>query len=385
MKIIVKKFGGTSVGSIEKIKSVAQRIVEDKTDDQRLVVVVSAMGNTTNDLVVMANEITENPSPRELDMLLTAGERISMSLLSIALQNLGYQSISFTGSQSGILTNINHGNARITDVKAFRIFDELKKNKIVIVAGFQGVSPLKEVTTLGRGGSDTSAVALAGYLSADKCEIYSDVEGVFSSDPNIVENPYKLDWISYDRALFLCYSGAKVLHPRAIEFAKRYGITISLKSTFNKNQGTIINNEGNMEEKKIFAITTQNELSEYFIQYSSNEVLKSISNLDIFDYEIDEINKAKVVVKKSDINTFEKILKQKSIDQINKQNPMSVITLIGYRIGEDLSLISKLIEFISMKSIEVYKVRKYESGVRIYLKIDNCDQIMNELHKEFLE
>jgi aspartate kinase len=199
MAIIVKKFGGTSLGSIELIRNIARRIALEAGKGDSLVLVVSAMAKTTDELINLAYQISEHPSRRELDMLLTAGERISMSLLSLALQEEGYSSISFTGSQSGIITDERHGNARILNVNAFRIKEELDKGKIVIVAGFQGVSQSKEITTLGRGGSDTSAVALACYLQAKKCEIYTDVDGVYTADPKIVSNAKLLPAIDYFR------------------------------------------------------------------------------------------------------------------------------------------------------------------------------------------
>ncbi|MCK9332781.1 MAG: aspartate kinase, partial [Candidatus Cloacimonetes bacterium] len=190
MAIIVKKFGGTSVGSVELIRSIAKKLAKAYRHGDQLVLVVSAMAKTTDNLFSLAYEITKHPSRREMDMLLTAGERISMSLLSLSLLEEGISSISFTGSQSGIITDDHHGNAKILKVNAFRIHEELAKEKIVIVAGFQGVSINKEITTLGRGGSDTSAVALACYLGADKCEIYTDVEGVYSADPRIVPHAH---------------------------------------------------------------------------------------------------------------------------------------------------------------------------------------------------
>lgn len=385
MRIIVKKFGGSSLASIERIKQVAQRIIEDKNDSQQIVVVVSAMGDTTNKLIEMAHQITKEPSERELDMLLTAGERISMSLLSITLQNLGYQSISFTGSQSGILTDINHGNAQITDVKAFRIRQELEKNKIVIVAGFQGVSPLKEVTTLGRGGSDTTAVALAGYLKAERCEIYSDVDGIFSCDPRVAKTAIKLDTIDYERCLFLSYSGAKVIHPRAVEFAKRYQIKVDLHSTFNKSFGTTITNGVIMEERKITAITNKNCLVEYELCLKANHgILTQLSQLEIFFYELSEQNKLTLIFSESQKTKLDKIINEKNIDQINIKSELSVVTLVGYKIGENLNLINDIMNLVSTKNIEVYKIRKYESGIRIYLKTCISDQIVKELHNNIM-
>ena len=242
MGIIVKKFGGTSVESIDKIKKIAEHIASVKNDNDDIVVVVSAMGKTTDQLFALAYEITKHPNQREMDMLLTAGERITMALLSLALKDLGIQSISFTGSQSGIITDNSHGNAKILSINAFRISEELKKKKVVIVAGFQGVSLEKEITTLGRGGSDTTAVALACFLKADKCEIFTDVSGVFTADPRNVKNVKKIDKISYEEMLYLTLTGSKVLHSRAAEFAYKYQIPLEIKSSFESVSGTEIVN-----------------------------------------------------------------------------------------------------------------------------------------------
>jgi aspartate kinase len=230
MGIVVQKYGGSSVADVQKMQKVADRVAATKAAGKDVVVVVSAMGDTTDDLLSLAKQVSESPSRRELDMLLSAGERISMALLSMALNARGIPAVSFTGSQSGIVTNDAHANARIVEVRPFRVQDELAEGKVVIVAGFQGVSYRRDVTTLGRGGSDTTAVALAAALDAD-CEIYSDVEGVYTADPRVVPQARRLAELSYEEMQELAESGAKVLNAQAVEFAKERGIAIYARAT----------------------------------------------------------------------------------------------------------------------------------------------------------
>ncbi len=239
MALVVQKYGGSSVGDAERIKRVAQRIVDARRAGNDVVVVVSAMGDTTDELLDLAQQVSPLPPPRELDMLLTSGERISMALLAMAIANQGFEARSFTGSQAGVITDSSHGRARIIDVTPGRITDALVAGNICIVAGFQGVSQdTKDITTLGRGGSDTTAVALAAAMHADVCEIYTDVDGVYSADPRIVGTARKLDRISYEEMLEMAASGAKVLMLRCVEYARRYGVPIHVRSSFSDRDGT---------------------------------------------------------------------------------------------------------------------------------------------------
>ena len=259
MGLIVQKFGGSSVADAEGLKRVASRIVATKKAGNEVVVVVSAMGDTTDELIDLANQVTPLPNGRELDMLLTAGERISMALLAMAIGNLGHEARSFTGSQAGVITTSAHGKARIIDVSPSRITDALKDGAIAIVAGFQGVSQdTNDVTTLGRGGSDTTAVALAAALDADVCEIYTDVDGVFTADPRVVPTARKLDTVTYEEMLELAASGAKVLHLRCVEYARRYDLPIHVRSSFSNLEGTWVVKDhpegGDMEQAIISGI-----------------------------------------------------------------------------------------------------------------------------------
>jgi len=259
MGLIVQKFGGSSVADAESIKRVAARIAATKRSGQQVVVVVSAMGDTTDELIDLANQVSPMPNGRELDMLLTAGERISMALLAMAISNLGLEARSFTGSQAGIITTSTHGRARVIDVTPGRIQEALNEGAIAIVAGFQGISQdTKDITTLGRGGSDTTAVALAAALDADVCEIYTDVDGVFSADPRIVPAARKLKSVTYEEMLELAASGAKVLHLRCVEYARRFNLPIHVRSSFSNLEGTWVVKDqpegGSMEQAIISGI-----------------------------------------------------------------------------------------------------------------------------------
>ena len=257
MALIVQKFGGSSVADAEGMKRVAARIVATKKAGNQVVVVVSAMGDTTDELIDLANQVSPIPSGRELDMLLTAGERISMALLAMAINNLGFEALSFTGSQAGVITDSAHGKARIIDVTPGRIREAIDSGSIAIVAGFQGISQdTNDITTLGRGGSDTTAVALAAALEADVCEIYTDVDGIFSADPRTVPAARKLTTVTYEEMLELAAAGAKVLHLRCVEYARRYNLPIHVRSSFSPLEGTwVVENhpEGGIMEQAIIA------------------------------------------------------------------------------------------------------------------------------------
>jgi len=254
---VVMKFGGTSVAGPERLRGVAKRLVSAHEGGNRVVAVLSAMGATTDELLSLAHQVSARPEPRELDMLISVGERISCALAAMAINDLGHRALSLTGSQAGIVTDTKHGKAKIVDVRARRIHESLDRDEIVLVAGFQGVSTEQDVTTLGRGGSDTTAVALAAALGADRCEIYTDVEGVFTADPRIVPGARKLHAVSYEEMLEMAASGAKVLQLRCVEFARNHGVTLHVRSTFADVEGTWIGEEdARMLEKAMIAGVT---------------------------------------------------------------------------------------------------------------------------------
>lgn len=389
MAIIVKKFGGSSVGSIEKIKHIAKQIALEMHPEDQIVIVVSAMGKTTDAFVKLAYEITETPSHRELDMLLTAGERISMSLLSLALNEEGLASISFTGSQSGILTDNSHGNARIIKVNAFRILEELKQNKIVIVAGFQGVSLAKEITTLGRGGSDTSAVALASYLKAEKCEIYTDVDGVFTADPRIVSDACLLKVVDYDEMLALAYNGSKVLHPRAVEFALKYKIPVEVKSSFTFSPGTMIVHteesyqliikEITMEDRKITAIAHKDDLICYRLLKSDHlcALLKEWYH-EIFKYQLIGEH-LELYIESKFAKEIERFLLAQGFDCQDKTPELGYVTLVGIGINLDLPFLNEV--WTQIKSFGILQITHTERSIEILLPnlyLADCVQLLHD-------
>lgn len=254
MSLVVQKYGGTSVGDAARIRAVARRVASRRRSGDSVVVIVSAMGHTTDELIRLSTEVSPHHHPREMDMLLTAGERIAMALLAMAIRDEGVEAMSLTGSQAGILTDTSHGHAKIREIKAFRVVEGLEAGKVVIVAGFQGVSPdTKEITTLGRGGSDATAVAMAAALQADVCEIYTDVDGVFTSDPRVVPDARKLDEVSFDEMLELAGAGARVLMPRSVEFGKRFNVPIHVRSSFHDRPGTWVKEKA-MEQAVISGV-----------------------------------------------------------------------------------------------------------------------------------
>jgi len=256
MSLVVQKFGGTSVGSVEKIKNVAGRVVESLKRIDHIVVVVSALGKTTDELIELSRQITTSPPEREYDMLLSTGEQVSMALLAMALNELGQDAISMTGGQVEIITDTAHSKAKIRHINTDRVINELRKGRVVVVAGFQGVTSDGDITTLGRGGSDTSAVALAASLHADCCEIYTDVDGVFTADPRLVEDAHKIDEISYMEMLEMAASGAKVLQSRSVEYARNYDVPLHVRSSFHSGEGTWVKGEDDIMEKAIVSGVT---------------------------------------------------------------------------------------------------------------------------------
>ena len=271
MAVVVQKYGGSSVADVRRISAVADRVEATRRSGADVVVVVSAMGETTDELVALAAEITDSPPPREMDMLLTAGERITMALLAMALDKAGIPAVSYTGSQAGILTDSSHGEARIREITGERVKDSLAEGKVVIVAGFQGVdAERREVTTLGRGGSDTTAVALAATLGAAVCEIYTDVDGVFFADPRVVPDAKKLDHVSYPDMLRLAEAGAGVLMPHSVEFARRHEVPVHVRSSFTPNPGTMV--EGGAEPADVAGLAARNESGEGVVSVVGSDV-----------------------------------------------------------------------------------------------------------------
>ncbi|CAH2213044.1 aspartate kinase [Tepidibacter aestuarii] len=369
--IIVQKYGGSSVGSIDRIKNVARQVIKAKHDKNKVVVVVSAMGDTTNELVEKAMKINKNPSNREMDMLLSTGEQMSISLLAMAIQELNQEVVSLNGYQCKILTDDKHKKARITDIDTTRIKSELELGKIVIVAGFQGISKQNDITTLGRGGSDTTAVALAAILNATKCEIYTDVDGVYTSDPRIVKGANLLERISYDEMLELASLGAKVLHPRCVELARKYKIPLVVKSSFNKGKGTAVMEVNKVENVLVRGVSLDENIAKISILEVPDEPGISYKLFDILsknkiqvDMIIQNINRENVndisfTVKVEDLKEVQKISNELK-DKINAKEivideSVSKISVVGIGIAGSSDIASAFFRSL------------YELGVNIQM------------------
>jgi len=387
--IVVQKYGGSSVADIEKIRQVAKRIARTKATGKKVVVVVSAMGKTTNALIEKARAISASPSRRELDMLLTCGEREAMSLLTMALLEEGLEAISFTGSQAGILTNDRHSGARIVEVRPFRIEDELDRGKVVIVAGFQGVSYKREITTLGRGGSDTTAVALAGALRADYCEICSDVDGVYSADPRVVDAAHLLESISHDEMLELAASGAKVLHDASVEFARKSGIALWARATSKDGGGTRIDFTPE-RERQVAAVTGQQPLVrvktsggaavEHCLQILEAGMIP-LSHLDLEGKEL------RCWFSTNDVPDWSAI-KQRLENVLGDQvefGEEGAVTMVGHGIGNNPGLINKARASAVGAGVPLNACSVSPLRITLWCDRPHVDTLTRALHKAFCE
>ncbi|MEH7442389.1 aspartate kinase [Bacillus sp. JJ1122] len=400
MGLIVQKFGGTSVGTVERIKNAASRTVEEMQNGNNIVVVVSAMGKTTDHLVDMANEISSAPSRREMDMLLTTGEQVTIALYSMALAQMGIEAVSYTGWQAGIKTEDVHSNARIVDIETDRIKNDLEHGKVVIVAGFQGVTDDGQITTLGRGGSDTTAVALAAALKADKCDIYTDVTGVFTTDPRYVKSARKLLSVSYDEMLELANLGAGVLHPRAVEFAKNYGLPIEVRSSMEKERGTIIEEEIGMEqnlivrgvafEDKITRVsvlgvsTSLKGLSTIFTTLAQNHI-----NVDIIVQSRTEADSANISfsIKSNDLpETLDVLERNKELlnyKAIESETGLAKVSIVGSGMVSNPGVAAKMFEVLEGHGVQVKMVSTSEIKVSTVIEEKQMVNAVESLHEAF--
>ncbi|AZH84636.1 aspartate kinase [Plantibacter sp. PA-3-X8] len=412
MALIVQKFGGSSVADAESIKRVAKRIVETRKAGNEVVVAVSAMGDTTDELLDLAHEVTPIPAPRELDMLLSSGERISMALLAMAISSMGYVARSFTGSQAGMITDAQHGAARIVDVTPVRLREALDDGAIVIVAGFQGFNrDTRDITTLGRGGSDTTAVALAAALDADVCEIYTDVDGIFTSDPRVVPKARKIDRISSEEMLELAASGAKVLYIRAVEYARRHGVTLHVRSSFNNNEGTLVLNDASrnnpgageapMEQPIVAGVAT--DLSEAKITVVGvpdlpgkaaeifTIVAKSGGNVDMIVQNV-----STAVSGVTDISftlpkpEAQQVLRALAAEQervgfsaIQHDDQIGKLALVGAGMRTNTGVSAKLFEALSAAGINIEMISTSEIRISVVTRADTLNKAANVVHSAF--
>ncbi len=387
--IVVQKYGGSSVADVEKIRLVAARVARTKAAGKKVVVVVSAMGKTTNALIDKAKQVSPSPSRRELDMLLTCGERESMALLAMAVSELGLDCISFTGSQAGIMTNDRHSGARILEVRPFRIEDELDRGKVVIVAGFQGVSYKREVTTLGRGGSDTTAVALAAALRADYCEICSDVDGVYTADPRVVGAAELLEAISHDEMLELAAQGAKVLHDASVEFARASGIALYARATAKDGGGTRIDWSPN-RERQVAAVTGQSALvrlraSGGAVVENALQILEAASiPLTHLDLEGKELRAWFTTADVPDWGAV-KLRLENVLGAAMELGEEGAVTMVGHGIGGNPGIIVRARASAIGAGVPLNAVSVSPLRITLWCDRPHVDDLTRALHKTFIE
>ena len=405
MSLIVQKFGGSSVADAESIKRVAKRIVDTKKAGNDIVVAVSAMGDSTDELLDLAHEVTPIPAPRELDMLLTAGERISMALLAMAIKSLGIEARSYTGSQAGMITDAQHGSARIVDVTPKRVRDALDSGYVAIVAGFQGFNRgTGDITTLGRGGSDTTAVALAAALDADVCEIYTDVDGIFTADPRVVPAAKKIDRISSEEMLELAASGAKVLYIRAVEYARRHGVTLHVRSSFNNNEGTLVTNpkDGEIVEEPIITGVAA-DLSEAKITVVGvpdipgkaaqifTIVAKTNANIDMIVQNVSTASTGRTDISftlpKSDAATVITALTAEQdevgFDSLQHDDQIGKLAVVGAGMRTNAGVTAKLFTALFDAGINIEMISTSEIRISVVTRADTVNEAMRVVHKAF--
>ena len=400
MGLIVQKYGGSSVKDAEHVFNVANRIVEAYDAGNDVVVVVSAQGDTTDDLIEKAQEINPKASKREMDMLLATGEQISISLLAMAIEKIGRPVVSLTGWQAGFRTDSAYSNARIKRIDTERLRSELDKRKIIIVAGFQGVNKYDDITTLGRGGSDTSAVALAATLHADICEIYTDVDGVYTADPRFVKNAKKLDDISYDEMLELASLGANVLHNRSVEMAKKYNVNMAVKSSLNKNEGTFVKGVNKVEKMLVRGVARDNDVARISlcgvedVPGKAFTVFALISKEDIgVDIILQSIgNNGKkdisFTVKESDLDKTLAVLEENKdticADEIKYTKDVSKVSIVGAGMVNNAGVATKMFEALYNAHINISMISTSEIKISVLVDQKDAERAVNAVHDKFL-
>lgn len=399
MALIVQKFGGSSVADADKVKNVASRVVETANAGNKVVVVVSAQGDTTDDLIEKAEEINPNASKREMDMLLSSGEQISIALLAMAIQKIGHPVVSLTGWQAGFRSNAAHSNARIGRIDTERIETELDRGNIAVVAGFQGINKYDDITTLGRGGSDTSAVALAAALHADKCEIYTDVDGVYTADPRIVKDAKKLNEITYDEMLELASLGANVLHNRSVEMAKKYNVPLEVKSSFEKVDGTVVKEVTTMEKMLIRGVTRDNDVARIAIIGVENTpgiafrifsaLAKENINVDMILQSVGRNSKKDIaftVTKAHKDETLKVIDGLKDLlnyEEVNCRDDLSKVSIVGAGMVTNPGVAAKMFEALYAADINIHMIATSEIKVSVLIKVNNAERAVKVIHDKF--
>jgi len=399
--VIVQKYGGTSVATTERIQAVAERILRAREEGNDVVAVVSAMGDTTDELLSMATAITPAPEPRELDMLLTAGERIAMSLLAIALNARGCRAASYTGSQAGIITDTQHGRAKIVDVRPGRILEALADGKVVIVAGFQGVSTSQDVTTLGRGGSDTTGVALAAALGADACEIYTDVEGVFTADPRIEPRARKLDRISYEEMLELAASGAKVLQVRSVEYARRNGVRIHVRSSFSDEPGTWVEDipEEDVEQALISGVALDTDEAKVTLEEVPDRpgvaaaIFKAVAaegvNVDMIVQNVSHAGRTDVsfTVPRADLTrlkaSLDRIVEEIGAPRYATDDGIAKVSLVGAGMKSHPGVAAEMFDALASEGINIEMISTSSIRISCVIRKEDAERAVRAIHARF--
>jgi aspartate kinase len=402
LKITVQKYGGTSVGTPERIKAVADRIKSYVKKGSSVVVVVSAMGKTTDELIALASQITKKPDSREMDMLLSTGEQVSIALLAMALHEIGIDAISYTGSQIKVITDGNFTKAKIESISTDRIVKSLKENKVVIVAGFQGIDSDENITTLGRGGSDTSAVALAAVLGTRDCEIYTDVNGVYTADPRIITHPVKLKEISYDEMLELARLGAAVLHSRSVEFAKKYNIRLHVRSSFNYDEGTIVMPKEELMEKYVISgVTAKRDEAKITIRDIPDHpgIAARLFSLmgenrlyvNMIVQSTGKDNKASIsfTVLKSDLEKAMKLCddlkKELGASAIEAKQNIAIVSAVGVGMISSYGVAGKIFTVLSDQKINIEMISTSEIGISCVIDDIYAELAQKVIHQAFIE
>ncbi len=400
MPLVVHKYGGSSVATPEHMKNVAKRITRTRQQGNDLVVVVSAPGDTTDDLIALARQITNEPDEREMDMLLATGEQQSIALLAIAIKDLGYDAISFTGPQVGIITDEVYGKARIVKVGDEKIRKALKLGKIVIVAGFQGQTENEEITTLGRGGSDLTAVALAAALNADVCDFYKDVDGVFTADPRLVPDAKKLNAISYEEMLEMASSGAQVLNSRSVEFAKKNGVKIHVRSSLHDGPGTLIIGEvKGMEDVLVSGITYNKDEAKLTLLGVKDKpgiaatVFRALANaevnVDMIIQDVSEqgVNNMSFTVAKTDLkkaqDTLRKVSEQLAAGGISTDESIAKISVVGVGMRSHSGVAAQMFEALAKGNINIQMISTSEIKISCVIHEQDTDRAVRALHEQF--
>ena len=401
MSLIVQKFGGSSVADRDRIFNVAGIATRTFSDGNDVIVVVSAQGDTTDELLAKASEINRNPTTREMDMLLSTGEQISISLLAMAIQSLGFAVVSLTGWQMGLRTDSNHSSARIKSLTNTRIQEELSNRKIVIVAGFQGINKSYEITTLGRGGSDTTAVALAAQLRADLCQIYTDVDGVYTADPRKIKNAKKLDHISYDEMLELATMGAQVLHNRSVELAKRYNVNLEVLSSFSGQPGTIVKENDQMEKMLVRGIAKDDDVAVIElidvrdIPGIAFKVFSLIANKKI---SVDMILQStgrngnrdiSFTIAKGNVDAAVKALDELKpvlgFSEVSVNEDVAKISLVGTGMINNAGIAAGMFEALSNSDINIQMISSSEIKISVLIDKKDADRAIQAIHDQFFD